>query len=459
MEMKQRKTLIGAFGFIICCLVFMDVGVLRAATAYEGSGAEEETFGVVMAFDTNPTFRITEDDARFLRYLSYENKFDYSGIEYEIGEFILSDGNGDKQRIQFVDWPSDKIVIYGDSTQGIDPALLPAAGRTRSFNIGGEGPNKIQFYRRVSGWAPSNAFPDMPPDNEDPDYTPTPWDVLDHSEWVVRVLRADNNEHLFTLDSVGVPAHNDPNLTGALKYGTNPKKVRQEFVLPNELSGEEVYLQIYSKRWGPTDYGMRLLSESTWINVSALQSEYGVRLANVSDTLHQQYFDEILVHCDSIKQQTGWLPETRYFELTLEEFADINRRYLIPRIESGDTIWTEIDTNPSVVVVRVPQADGGFKTEYHTEKTVRILNISPQPLNKLDFALDLSLLVSLEVRISLHTIAGRKVAGLWTGKLTRGPHSLQLQLPDTELAPGGYMLMVNANRGNVGAGRAIVIQP
>ena len=406
-----------------------------------------------VAFDEAPHFSITGDDARFLRYLEYRNGFDYSGSQYYVGEFRLKNANGVKL-IPFVDWPAQQVLVQGDSAQGIDYSLLPM-GRTDEFEIGPEGDNSIQFFRRMTSWAPSSAFPDLPPGNEDPDYEPTPWDVLDDSEWVIRVMRSSDAEHLFTIDSAGIPAHNDPNLD--VRYGDNAKFVKHEVTLPPELNGETVYLQVVPKRSGPTPYGMKVLFVSNWVTSSARYNEYGVERGALN-ALQSQYLNAVFEYFDEVKTETGLVPEMKFLQLDENGFQQLRERYFVPQTINGKLEWFDVNTKPQVLISTITHPDGTVEKQVTEKGAILVNSVYPLPLNGPSFDVNFTLRRPMELQVTLTSLAGRTLGELWAGQLAQATHTLSLELDLSELADGAYFLMFRSVDGAYAAGQAIQIR-
>ncbi len=394
-------------------------------------------------------FSITQADNEFLRYNQYQNAFDYSGVEYQIGNFCLI-GPAQKQRINFTPWPGEDVVIYGQNAQGIDHSLL-SAGTTESFDIPEEGGVDLQFYRQLSTWAPSNAFPDLPPGNEDPDYEPTPWDILDNSEWVVRVLRASDGEHLFTVDSCGVVAHSDPSIDA--RYGVNSNVINHAVSLPAALNGETVYLQIVPKRTGPTSFGMRVYVWHNWVNLSALYSNHGSRLP-VDEEMKQIYYDEVVEHFDAVKLATGWTPTKRYLRFTQEQLDDLQERYMIPEVAGGVTTWYEYDTSQNNII---SSASGGDERG-SGGSAVLISRVNPQPLDREEFSIEFTVFKELAFTVTLTALSGRSLQELWAGELPVGSHTIRLRMDNSNLADGAYVLIAKSADGTHVTGRAIQIR-
>lgn len=387
-------------------------------------------------------FNISPDDDAYLNYLEVQNKFEYSAVKYKFGEIWVTSATANF-RVNLKPWTSTAASIQGTGAQGESTDLLEYTA-SEPFNLPNEEPATVHFYRRVSKWAPSNAFPELP---TDPPGTPgrDPWDMDDQTEWVVEVRLASTGETIAELDKVGVNAH-DKIYTPAY-YGTDPLNVRQTKEISTGHPGELVYIQVVPKRWGPTPYGLTVMLRPTaFVNHSAIESEFGEPLSSsATAAINDQWFNEVLNFCTVVKQSTGALPEDiRHWNFTSQQNDAFRAAFLQLVTIDGYDVWIEQNPPPTprLLTKRI-----GSNAQTVRASPVYITEIAPNPIvgGSINILVDGQTEEAIE--ILLHTLDGREVGVLWKGNAGKGKQKFALSLP--ELTSGSYMLLIKGDDGRL----------
>ncbi len=380
----------------------------------------------------------TSPDAGRVDLLEYRQHWRYSGVAYYLGSFLQFDSNGPRD-ILYRRRTAATITIEGGTTQGVDSTLL-ASGRSESFVIASEGVCRILFYRSFYLFAPCDAFPDAPPYSLDSNIVTTPWDVDDDCEWRVHVRRSSDDAHLFTLDSVGVPMHDDP-VANPL-YGANVNRKRHCIVMPPELNGEEVYLQVVVFRRGPTERPMQLSEHCFWGGTSDVAEPYETSACADFDPRSPEVFNSVLHYLDSVKVATGWQPRLRNYPMTPQQEALVKQRYYLESQHGEGGFRTEINVRPQRIDVRRDKPDGSHNTSVSLNDAIQFIAVKPEIVRDV-FRLTFTLRKAMNIRCWLSSIAGEELQELWKGELGGSKHTLTLNIDSSNLTSDTCLLFIS----------------
>ncbi len=310
---------------------------------------------------------IGKENERYLVYAGYFNFFDTCDISCSIGEFRWVDSNGVVNRIYLNLNPEicnrnkpwvvklfGNEYVLGSSEPGED-SLLTNAVRSEVFRYK---PNsKIYFFRELraarscEGISPEDttvfSCPDIPLFFHI-DFLNC---ILDTSEWVIQLVRAEDHQILTTIDSVGfLPNGNCPY---AIAYGNEPYRMNHIRDLPDEFANLDVYIRISARRWGPTPFGLLFGIIISRANFSAFE-EYmecegtnGIlgRKCNFEwSRFNRFYYEKVIEYLDSIVAVNNRppyyseLPRNRYFLFSDTDYnALILNRYY--SYDSANKLW------------------------------------------------------------------------------------------------------------------------
>ncbi len=402
----------------------------------------------------DPQFNIEESGRQWFRYLDFQNKFQYSAVDYKFGEVAVATNN-ETYRVNMTPWNSGGITVQNSGVQGDQNDLLPHS-RTENFSLPAEEGGHINFYRALGMWAPSNAFPPEPDDPPGGGPGKTPWDVSDKTEWEVQLRRVSDEAILATLDKVGIESHTDPYSNPY--YGTQPGDVNISRPIPAGYGGERVYLQIVPRRWGPTPYGISLMMDPPhWVNISAIVDESGTELsANEAESIRQQWFEAVMQYSSDVKQETGRLPQRPWLfwpheqqvyseSFFQDEWVDgkLCRSEIPPPASSGRGVGDDrLDNATSRKVVHAATLE----------------SVSPNPLSGNVLTVKTGGYTASSVQLELITTEGRSLGRLWRGENPRGGQSINLDLSRYSLANGTYVLALKNDREETIASQTFVVQ-
>ncbi len=391
-------------------------------------------------------FVITAEDAEYLHYLDYQNRFSYSAVEYRFGEVRVTSPTL-SLRVNIAPWNTTQLTIQGIADQGDNTNLLEFS-RTDIFTLPDDEPVTIDFYRRIGLWAPTLAFP---PEPGDPPGTPgtTPWDVLDKSEWELRLLKASDGSLIKTLDLVGVDAHDDHYADAY--YGTNPDRVKHSLAIPAAYAGSEVYIQVIPRRWGPSPYGLSLMRKASgMVNHSAVEDQYGNplpehQIASILD----QWFNAVMEYCANYKQSTGTLPDHNHWSFGRDQMDVFLSSFFTQVGGQANGVYEEnppAEPKQGAAIQTIIQAPAMFLRE-----------VSPNPVSGETIDIAVKGHAEKPVIIALHTVDGRELGLLWQGRTGRGDKSIRVDLP--ELAAGTYIITLkNVNGERYGSKQITVVR-
>ncbi len=394
----------------------------------------------------------TSLDAGRVNLLEYRQHWRYSGAAYYVGSFLQYDANGPRD-ILYQNRTAATMTIEGGTMQGVDSTLL-APGRSDTFVIAGEGVCRILFYRSFYLFAPCDAYPDAPPYNRDPNIVTTPWDVDDNCEWRVQLRRSSDDAHLFTLDSVGVPIHDDPVLNPL--YGEHVKRKRLCVVLPQEFNGEEVYLQVVVLRRGPTLRPIVLRRFPIWGGERAAAESFEPSACADFDPRSPEVFNSVLHYLDSVKIATGWQPRLRNYPITPQQEALVKQRYSLESRHGRGDFRTEINVRPQRIEFWRDNPDGSRNTSVSLNDAIQYIAAEPEIVRDV-CRLTFTLRETMNVRCWLSTIAGQELQELWNGELNGSKHTLSLNIDRSALTSDTYLLFVSDADGTPAASIPVTI--
>jgi hypothetical protein len=387
------------------------------------------------------------EDRDFLQYYYIWNQFDSSTVMYEFGEVTFLH-TAERQNIPLSRFIKKRQQLQGESTQGISTDLEGLA-RTEDFTIQGEG--EIHWFGRLQSFrTPCYGVGEGHEPNK-----PTPnWGVVDRTEFVVQLVDAGSNTVLATLDSVGVnPTATAPPFVDT-RYGNNIEKVTRSYKIPAIYSGKVVYVRISPRRYGPTPYGLAISKYSSWLNLTAEYDSTGTSQIPLSatDSLRDMWFTQLLDYCDSVKAQTGWLPDLQGISFAKRtHLAAYHNRYFIPQLDNatGDTVWHEKHV--------LPNAKRGTRFgQSYAVQNAAIISIAPNPVVSSTVELILQIELAMPYNLILVSSDGQRIGSLWNNILQKGQTKLTVSIPK-EIANGSYMLVLETDSDEKVANRPLVL--
>lgn len=384
-------------------------------------------------------FYYRNENKPLLHYYRFQNVFDSSRTTYVFGEVAMT-YNGSILRI-----PPDTSVALNQKIAGLDSTgedtLLRAHSCTQDFSLIGGG--VLSWFSELTSFrSPCNPTTVHPVAGEGPNIPTPAWGMLDRTEFVVELVRADSDKRLAVLDSIGVAPPQEGILVDT-RYGMNPQSVLKQYRVPLGFDGIKAYLRVSPRRYGSTPYGMILCKIKNWVNFSARYNSTGTSYIPEQEyiNLSNTFFAEILDYCDSVKNATGWLPERIYegIGFSLAENTLLNSRYYTEHNDSlsGQKVWIEIPAWVWAKKGALPKFEGNLA------EVVSVQKIIPNPASD---HLTLILIARLErkVVIRLYSTEGKAVQ-LWSGTLQEGENGVMLS--SASLAAGAYTMIVEDNDG------------
>ncbi len=402
----------------------------------------------------DPIFVLTAKDYIYLHYLEYRNTFDHAGVEMRFGEIRLESG-GEVQRINLVHWDTDARTLQDASGQ-IEQVDLAPYSRSEPFDLPEE-PSTLHFYRILGMWAPSSTKPptaDDPPGG-DPN---TPWHIEDDTEWEIQLRASESDNVVMSLNTAGIAAHTDPYSNPFT--GTGPRVANHSITIPAEHAGKNVYVQIVTRRWGNSPYGVTLMKRpGFYFNESAITDEKGNRRDDAYiNALHDQWFQKVLEFCDSTRRATGWLPDDlKQWAFSPEQAAIFKARYYEDVATPSGLVSSEIRYQVPISRSVRPEPRVTEHTRY--VPSVNILSVSPNPAtSSAPCSVDvISLEETKPMVITLISSGGETLGTVWDGEMLYGSQILSLDFSGLQVAAGSYSLAVELLNGEVISRAAIAI--
>lgn len=395
----------------------------------------------VPAFSQPVIFDYRAEDRDFLNYYYIWNQFDSSVVMYEFGEVTFV--NTSRHNIPLSKIVKDGQQIQGVGTQGVSTDLELIA-RTEDFNVPSEG--EIQWFGRLQSFrTPCGRLSGGHKD--EPNRPSQSWGIVDRTEFVVQLVDAQSGTVIATLDSVGVQPTGAGTSTVDTRYGTNVERVKRSFAIPASYTGTKVYVRISPRRYGPTPFGLTISRYRSWINLSAEYDSTGTTQIPLTQTevLRDQWFTELIIYCDSVKQQTGWLPELQGISFAKEShLAIFHSKYFTPAVDiNGDTVWNEIHTTP---ISKRSAGNTRIVGAVDVAPLARITSIAPHPVVSENISFTLLVGMDMNARLELISLDGKQVGNLWNGSLRVGRLNLTVPIPK-EIPNGSYILVLYGEPG------------
>jgi hypothetical protein len=389
-------------------------------------------------------------------------------VYYQVGEFSIS-GGGQVKKAPLRRFIPRGYDYHGLNCQGTD-TLLERQSRTENFFMP-SGPGEVKYFRRLSARPKCGTVGPLQGSEtggngtwEDDWYRVGVGNILDRSEWVIQVVRASDNTVLFNIDSVGV--NPNPESIYAQRYGQYPTQMSHTRNLPSGYAGQEVYIRISPRRWGPTPAGFVMEEQRYKVCLSGLQEYSPYPPDHVSghyifkcwsqsdrDAIENMWFNELISYSDSIKLATGHIPVVTplYFDLPGEEDF-YNNRYFTSSVINGITVWTERQAFPP------PEYKPTILNNdiISSSNNIIIKDITDHPsLGSLNISIETKEDIS-DLMLSIYTYTGNEISGdVWHGNLRRGMNFVTI---NTQSFTNGIYLLI-LNKGNEVIGRnKIIIQ-
>lgn len=326
---------------------------------------------------------VTPEEQAYLVYFDYYNGFDSSFVENSVGEFTVLDSSGRIIKLLYFteafNFLNRLTKVWGENNVGTD-SILTQLSRTIPFTYPEN--SKVRFFRFTKVATPCNKW-------REPDSTAfrdwweqarlaIPNSILDTSVWVIQLVRLADHSVIFTLDSIAVLPNG--NSWVAPFVGREPDKSTHVVNLPNEYAYDSVYLRVEVRRFGPTPFGMELITAYipsicplSKIYDYGPNNELGFsrRKCNLNyDSLSKILFVRLARYFDSVKTANGGtLPdyiyeypyniatlahESEVLADSLERMCDIRERARI--IYSSDTVVSrKMEKKKIIVYEPIPQ--------------------------------------------------------------------------------------------------------
>lgn len=384
-------------------------------------------------------FNYRPDDYEYLHYYYIWNQFDASVVMYEFGEAALVHGTK-KERIYLSDFVKDAEKVQGIGTQGISTDIQ-ALARTKDFTLSDTG--RIEWFGRLQSFrTPCDPVQYDTVKGEGPNRPGPDWGVLDRTEFVVQLVRSSDNIVLATLDSLGV---NPTGTTGAVdtRYGYDPSIIVHSHPIPTGYANETVYIQISPRRYGPTPLGLTISKYMSWMNVTAQIQMSDTELKQVRD----QRFTEFLAYCDSVKHETGWLPQVKGIAFVGNQKDIFNSRYFYPHTDSttGETVWFEKYTQAASKEAALEFARQ-VQANSRLAPAAIIRGVTPNPINSENVGISIACIEEVSAQVRLISVQGKDIGSVWNGTLQPGKYMLPITL-SSDIPNGSYLLSLEKSTG------------
>lgn len=376
-------------------------------------------------------FSFHPENAQFLQYFLVWNRFDSAMVLYRLGEVQISSG-GISQRVLLDPMISPPTTLGGANNQGEDLSLR-ASAHTNHFILPASG--EISYFQELAvGKLPCDPDTSHHQKGNEPGSDVRLY-LLDKSEFVLQLVRASDDSVITVLDSVGVNAQ--PSQVSNTFYGNPLLPGLRKRNIPSGYAGQEAYIRISPRRYGPTPYGMELQKIQDWVNSTALWDSTGMIpfTRQQIDTLWEQSFQEYIVYCDSVKTATHWLPQET-FPMSDAQLNIYTTRYLEPHTDSLGTYYTEKS-------VLGKFSGNGTPIPVKETPNVVITEVSPNPANSRTISVAISVRNPMLADIRVFSAIGDNLGSVWSGSLSAGDHAVALILPT--LSTGTYFLSVESS--------------
>ncbi len=424
--------------FILCFLLLTKLSISHSQCNFEDA-----------------IFNITPGDRDYLRYFYFMNRFESATVEYWAGEFRIC-SHGDEERILVKKMIPDErnTLIKGDSIQGEDQKLIKYT-RTDDFIIpdGGE----IRFFRMIAALSHcSGSFPEVPeegyPGRIDYFWHVGKGNILDKTEFVIKLKDSKTGSDLISIDSVGIDTVSTNHL--AARYGTNPDMVNHTFKIPENYWGDSVYIQVSPRRWGSTPFGMPFRVFWMWISQSSIAGFDTAGIYNkmtICDSaefelLRNIYFAELIDYCDNNRTSSGFLPDAVHFKILNENQDSIfQERYYELQMKTDSTrIYKEIrDTSGQKKPPYKPQL---LSLRNIPANSAKIQDVRPLPAESASEITIFNTQPGKNYAISVMDIEGNIIKDLWRGILINGE---KIEADLSGINSGFYLLLLRDDGNSV----------
>ena len=407
----------------------------------------------------NAFFALSDNNWKFLHYFKFTNNFDTVTVNYEIGEFKISNINNTiTPFIKDLNINSN-FWIMGDSLQGEDLILLPKS-RTETFNYFSG--SQISFFRMMSVMVPCWATfeGEGAGGSGGGSYQDAVFNVgganriMDDNEWVLQLVRASNNQVLFSIDSVGI--NQNHNSVIAQYYGTQPDHINRSVNLPDNFASIPVYLRISTRRTGDTPYGMELkytqsnISKSTFFEYSDSNQYYLYKCSQLDiKQLDSIYFNKLITFCDSVFNVNGTLSFNYARRIDISDSANSRifwYKYFQP-----------IDTNSNGLVFfkeTIPEVPHANDVKHNFNGLIfgndyGLIKMTASPLPITDSRVELKLISKKYFEncyLDIYGQNGEKITSLKFMNIDEGESKITL---DLNLYPGFYFIVARSQDKNL----------
>lgn len=438
-------------------IISSSVRFLTIVFLFCGSACPAQT---VSTHVQDAVFSIRPGSEQYLRYLRYENLFDTATVACTFGEIRLIAGSSIRY-IPLSTFAGELKVTTGATGQGEDPVLLPL-GTSKPFTIPAEAGVQIGFYRDMEAYIPCGTDRSGPSGGGSGTWEDNHWAVgagrvQDRTEWVVQIVRADNDKVVGTLDSVGVLPN--PATMTVQRYGTIPDRTNHVRPVPSALAGTTVYLRVSPRRYGPTPFGLALNKITSWLSLSTMFEYAPTGKLRCTDAdvkyLQNAYFDELLAFTDSTMLATGNTPDVSFITHDSTQSAVYQQRYMTDTVirdmkllvvKDSLTFALEYWGTPLVTT-------GVGPARNRLGSTIYIRNIVPNPTSGNSVQIEFAGIPESAVTLDLYDANGKKAGTLWSGL----PTGLVLDLPLGDYRSGMYFLVLtNSNGTRIDAKKLVV---
>ena len=419
--------------FVICILLLTKMSLSHSQCNFEDA-----------------IFNIAPEDRDYLRYFYFMNRFESATIEYWAGEFRISSPVNEERILVKKIIPDERNTsIQGDSIQGEDQKLIKYT-RTEDFIIpdGGE----IRFFRMIATLAHcSGPFPEVPeegyPGRIDYFRHVGKGNILDKTEFVIKLKDSKTGADLFNIDSVGVDTVSTNHL--AARYGTNPDVVNHTFSIPEKYWGNTAYIQVSPRRWGSTPHGMPFRVFWTWISQSSIAGFDTTGVYNKMtlcdssefEFLQNIYLAELIDYCDNNRTESGFLPDASHYRLLTGKRDSVfqDRFYEFERNTDSAKIYKQIrDTSWKR---KPPYKPLLLSLRNIPENSAKIQDVRPLSAKSAAEIAIINPRTEKNYAISVMDIEGNIITDLWQGTLNRSRNKIEADL--SGINTGFYLLLLH----------------
>ncbi len=412
-------------------------------------------------------FNTSMEKYKYLRYLYFLNEFDSATVSFYFGEVTVR-SNSTILQVPLTDSLSNYKTFRGDSLQGENANLLSLA-RTAAFTMP-PGSVTADYFAELRALAPcgsssktawkgiESGFAEQSQNRWNITYNPI-WDIgvgaiQDHTEFSIQLVRVSDNSIIKELGRFGIEPN--PNGSYALYYPEDANAQMHHVTIGSEYAGQNVYVRVSPRRWGPTPYGVRMSAMPMDMNKSFRSGNFKNSLLAAQldfthserDSLQKWYYDDLFVYFDSIVVETGYLPPfyTRY-NFPSKEFYDYLDRYheryfVVDTIIQGDTLWRQ--KNQLTSSAKINKQIQNTLSKAHYRFYFKMLSKHPVTEQNIDVVANMPF-ESKNADIWQVNLQGDYERLLWRGTLQRGENLIHLEMGAT---PSGERMLCFADHDN-----------